>query len=99
MPQPYSDNSTFIVTPPSIRPIIQRIQAIFGIDNPVLNLPQENLVQVIRKTLWGCIGVLLTTIMNFCLILYFSGGEEVWICYTLCTIDGKLTSDEYRECC
>jgi hypothetical protein len=53
-------------------------------------VPQESIIHVIRKTLWSCIGILLLTVTNLTLLLVNSRGQEAWLCFTICTLDGTF---------
>ncbi|KAL2072558.1 hypothetical protein VTL71DRAFT_11901 [Oculimacula yallundae] len=50
-------------------------------------ISQDALVHVIRKAVWGCLGILASTAVNFSLLLYWNGREEAWVFFTLFTLD------------
>lgn len=51
---------------------------------------QENtLMRLARRTLKGMGVMLLGTVLNLAVLFHMSGQEQEWICFTLCTFDGK----------
>lgn len=53
-------------------------------------ISQDTLIRVLRKALWGCLGVLASTVTNFAILLHFAGNEEVWVFFTFTTLDGTV---------
>jgi hypothetical protein len=49
------------------------------------------LAKLARKTMIGCTIMLSSTIVNLAVLLRFHGQEAGWVCFLVCTIDGKVT--------
>ncbi|KAH0538464.1 hypothetical protein FGG08_004962 [Glutinoglossum americanum] len=47
------------------------------------------LAKLARKTMIGCTVMLSSTIVNLAVLLRFHGHEAGWVCFLVCTIDGK----------
>lgn len=61
-------------------------------------IPQVALIRVIRNTIIGCIAMCAATVANCLAIILLHGHEEVWMCFTFCTLEG--TSSHYlRQGC
>lgn len=54
-----------------------------------VGISQKALVKVIRKAVWGCLGLLPSTIINFTLLIVFAGRQKAWFFLTFATLDGK----------
>ena len=80
------------VTPVYLRRFLERFRSSQGPTSfPGIEfIPQESIVNVIRKTLWACIGILLSTVTNLTILFVNAHGEDVWLCFTLCTVDGAF---------
>lgn len=79
------DGFIMTLSPIFLRPVIMYLR---GKDSPeTLAVAQNNLVHVIRKTTWASVGILVTTVANFAILLIFAGNEPVWLCFSLCTFD------------
>ena len=57
-----------------------------------ITLPQMVLRKVIRKTFWGCILVMPSTVANMTVLAVMKGHQAGWMCLTLCTLDGESFS-------
>ena len=81
-----------IVTLVPLRRFLERFQSSKGpiSSSGIALIPQESIVNVIRKTLWACIGILLSTVTNLTILFIYARGEDVWLCFTLCTVDGTF---------
>ncbi|KAK6432508.1 hypothetical protein LTR95_011325 [Oleoguttula sp. CCFEE 5521] len=49
----------------------------------------EPLKQLIYKSLVGAVAILIPTVVNLSLLYRWRGGEQGWLCLTLCTVDGE----------
>lgn len=56
---------------------------------PSVIIPQIVLRKVIRKTFWGCVFMLPTTIANLTILFAMKGRQQAWFCLTMCTLDGE----------
>ena len=54
---------------------------------------QDVLVSVTRKSLHGCISICGGTVVNCIILLVFSGHEQLWMCFSFCTLDGMFVVD------
>lgn len=54
-------------------------------------IPQTALIRVLRNTLVGCFAMSTATIANGIVLIAVHGHEEVWMCFTFCTLDGKFS--------
>lgn len=50
----------------------------------------KSLKALVYKSLVGGVVMLLTTVINLGLLARWNGHEEGWLCFTLCTLDGKF---------
>jgi hypothetical protein len=53
------------------------------------NRQQSNLTMLARRTLKGMCVMLSATIVNLAILFHMSGREEQWMCFLLCSLDGK----------
>jgi len=54
--------------------------------------PSVNSLKIlVYKSLAGAIAIALSTVINLGLLFRWRGQEEGWLCFTLCTLDGKFT--------
>lgn len=51
----------------------------------------NNLWKLVIRSLCGSVMVLVPTIINLVLIYCWRGKEQGWLCFTVCTLDGKFT--------
>ena len=58
----------------------------------------NRLKRLVYRSLVGCGLVLVPTIVNMGLLYRWKGKEQGWLCFTICTVDGKLkrTPDIHR---
>jgi hypothetical protein len=87
------DGLTMTIAPLRLRRILNRCRGAQGPTSTsgMVLVPRESLVHVIRKTFWASIGILLSSVTNLTLLLSYTGGEDVWLCFTLCTVDGTFS--------
>lgn len=92
MRESLAEGVMMIVTPVPLRRFLERFQSSKGpiSSSGIAFIPQESIVNVIRKTLWACIGILLSTVTNLTILFIYARGEDVWLCFTLCTVDGTF---------
>jgi hypothetical protein len=83
------DGLIIAITPPFLRRLTKCFRRE---DSSRVTIAQDNLVHVIRKTFWGSVGILLSTVANFGILLSYAGNEPVWLCFTLCTFDGIFST-------
>ncbi|KAI9773687.1 MAG: hypothetical protein M1840_006961 [Geoglossum simile] len=76
----------------NLRPHSPAVQSMEVDDALVLPIDaQGNLAKLARKTMIGCTIMLSSTVVNLTVLLRFHGHEEGWVCFLVCTIDGKTT--------
>ncbi|TKA66403.1 hypothetical protein B0A49_08959 [Cryomyces minteri] len=49
----------------------------------------KKLKKLVAKSTVGTIMVLIPTVANLVILLHFDGSEQGWMCFTICTLDGK----------
>lgn len=55
--------------------------------------PSVNHLKVlVYKSLTGAVAITIPTVVNLGLLFRWKGQEQGWLCFTLCTLDGKSTS-------
>jgi len=63
-------------------------------DGPYLQAVNQTLVRAVEwlvwKTLIGTVLIVIPTIANLALMASVGGREQAWLCFTICTVDGKL---------
>lgn len=63
----------------------------------VINPQLRILKRLVMKSLLGAVAVLVPTIVNLGLLYHWSGEEQGWLCFTICTCDGELLT-RYSRC-
>jgi hypothetical protein len=63
-----------------------------------ITLPQRRLKTIIRKTFWGCILIMPSTIANMVVLAIMKGHQAGWMCLTFCTLDGTFPSSSISPC-
>ena len=54
--------------------------------------PSVNSLKIlVYKSLAGAVAIMLPTVINLGLLFRWRGQEQGWLCFTLCTLDGKYT--------
>lgn len=71
------------------RPGIQRLETAVTIStiHSANTSPNNPVEQLIKRTLLGCLLVLVPTVVNVALLLRFNGFEQGWLCFSLCSMD------------
>jgi hypothetical protein len=76
-----------------LRPQSPAVQSMEVDDALVLPIDaQGSLAKLARKTMIGCTIMLSSTVVNLTVLLRFHGQEAGWVCFLVCTIDGKTTA-------
>jgi hypothetical protein len=55
----------------------------------------DTLKILVYKSVAGAVAIMLPTVINLGLLFRWKGQEQGWLCFTLCTLDGKLPPTPY----
>ena len=76
------------------RQVIGRSAGPKGVETNALD-NRGTVERVAWKSLAACIAVMCSTVANLSLLFYMRGYEQGWLCFTLCTIDGKIEAEMF----